>query len=1219
MINRVIVTQWNCRSIRNKADCLRQYLASNRAKIIALSETWLDQTRDFKLQGFDILRADRADGYGGVALAISKNTIYERFDLTQFNIGPIEAVCIKLKDEKFYVISAYRPPGKRLTEAKWRHFFQCLPSPFVLCGDLNAYSEQWNNCANPAGRILEKILDDYNLVVMNDGRPTMIPPDGQVANAPDVTICSSVLSAFLEWDVKEDAMGSNHLPIDTTYLKVKSQHNRPEHEVRVKWNTNTADWKKYSRLVDAELAHAGPCNDNQENINSLLTNIMTKASDLTMIRCTPRTFVGKTSASYDPKLKLIRQRRKAATLAYLKNMNRESYRFYQRTEDLCKIEIKERRRETFKAYCENINPNTAASTVWTKIKQMQGGEVKDERKISKEVIQQFHLNITPDESLEPVDITYSEGNKTLSEDITLQELNNTLKAKDDTSPGPDGIQYSHIKNLPTSAKELLLKMYNIILCTGTPPRAWKEQLITPILKPGKPPGDASSYRPIALGSCTAKTYELIIMKRIEWHMEKSSLFGNDQFGFRSNYSTMDNLATFTTEALMAKYKDEVMIAATMDITDAYSNVFLPTLSEKMRDVQIPSKVIRGIISMIDCRMSVITNGGEILTGYRTHKKGLSQGSPIAPLLFAIYIKDFSSILPPIVCSLQYADDLCIWTRKKLLKDAYDVMVSALENVSDYLRRHHLKLSTSKTAIIYFNCKNPRPTFYADNSPLPIVEEFQMLGMTVESNMSWRKHIEKLVVYGKKTLNLLRVLCGTDFGADPRSLLMIYRALIRSKIDYGSFLYSSANKNLLKKIDVVHNAGIRISLGAMNSTPVEALYVEANEPPLEERRKWLAVKFIASRVSGERSVINRILEYKYTTGTNTLLGMTASEMLNHLNLIEHSTISPYHGLPRLGIQYVPNIFIPEEVPHKLVGPRKINIWHEAWISSVAPNHLVVYTDGSKKDLDVGYGVYAEEGQISKKLPAQATVFTAEGVAILRACQLLIQNNAGPSIVATDSRSWLDRLARPPDSKSSELECNIRETIRTSHCFSPIKLAWCPAHCGVHGNEEADQLAKEGAEKGVPDTVKVPYTDILLEERKKILSSWQRRWEAATTGRRLHALKPTVGKVPWFQDKLGMKRRNMVTFTRLRLGHGAFPSHLHRIGIKNSPSCECGEAEGDLDHIIWECPQYGIGRKEMMQELERRGIRQPYNLLHVLARKEDWSEVITNYMRKNDCKI
>ncbi|GFY60084.1 uncharacterized protein TNIN_356071 [Trichonephila inaurata madagascariensis] len=55
--------------------------------------------------------------------------------------------------------------------------------------------------------------------------------------------------------------------------------------------------------------------------------------------------------------------------------------------------------------------------------------------------------------------------------------------------------------------------------------------------------------------------------------------------------------------------------------------------------------------------------------------------------------------------------------------------------------------------------------------------------------------------------------NTAAGADRTSLLRLYRALIRSKLDYGSVVYSSACKSLLKILDPVHHQALRLCLGA----------------------------------------------------------------------------------------------------------------------------------------------------------------------------------------------------------------------------------------------------------------------------------------------------------------------------------------------------------------------------------------------------------------------
>ena len=48
---------------------------------------------------------------------------------------------------------------------------------------------------------------------------------------------------------------------------------------------------------------------------------------------------------------------------------------------------------------------------------------------------------------------------------------------------------------------------------------------------------------------------------------------------------------------------------------------------------------------------------------------------------------------------------------------------------------------------------------------------------------------------------------------------------------------------MAKLDPVYNQGLRLSLGACRSSPVESLYVEAREPPLEIHREKLALQYI----------------------------------------------------------------------------------------------------------------------------------------------------------------------------------------------------------------------------------------------------------------------------------------------------------------------------------------------------------------------------------------
>ena len=86
------------------------------------------------------------------------------------------------------------------------------------------------------------------------------------------------------------------------------------------------------------------------------------------------------------------------------------------------------------------------------------------------------------------------------------------------------------------------------------------------------------------------------------------------------------------------------------------------------------------------------------------------------------------------------------------------------------------------------------------------------------------------------MNLLRVVAYTDWGADRKILLNLYRTIIRSKLDYGCIVYGSSRLLYLKTFNTIHHQGIRLALGAFRTSPAESLLVEANEPSLKDRRE-----------------------------------------------------------------------------------------------------------------------------------------------------------------------------------------------------------------------------------------------------------------------------------------------------------------------------------------------------------------------------------------------
>ena len=144
-----------------------------------------------------------------------------------------------------------------------------------------------------------------------------------------------------------------------------------------------------------------------------------------------------------------------------------------------------------------------------------------------------------------------------------------------------------------------------------------------------------------------------------------------------------------------------------------------------------------------------------------------------------------------------------------------------------LRKHHLD-----------------PQLYLNGTQIPIIGESKFIGLIFDSKLSFIPHIMSLKSRCTKSLDLIKVLSNTTWGADGNALLRLYRALIRSKLDYGSA------RPQYKTTGHYSNQGLRLYLGAFHTSPVQSLYVEANEPPLGMRRTRLSLQYCIKLMCNE---------------------------------------------------------------------------------------------------------------------------------------------------------------------------------------------------------------------------------------------------------------------------------------------------------------------------------------------------------------------------------
>ena len=86
-----------------------------------------------------------------------------------------------------------------------------------------------------------------------------------------------------------------------------------------------------------------------------------------------------------------------------------------------------------------------------------------------------------------------------------------------------------------------------------------------------------------------------------------------------------------------------------------------------------------------------------------------------------------------------------------------------------------------------------------------------------------------------------MIVNTEWRANRKTLLKLYRLLIRLKLDYDNFIYQS-RKLYLKILNPIYHGDLRLIHGAFKTSPVESQYAEANVTPANIRSNKLALQY-----------------------------------------------------------------------------------------------------------------------------------------------------------------------------------------------------------------------------------------------------------------------------------------------------------------------------------------------------------------------------------------
>lgn len=1213
------IISFNCKSLYSRLAEIKNYIQTTKPHCVCLTETWLhkDIIPNFKNYQAYWKHRERGQG-GGVGILVRSDIPSLPTDLQTYD-SPLEvqSVIIQIKHFRVQLVNIYNPSGSTNYET-FNKYFQQIHGQFIIVGDFNGHHNMWslpNTPNNNSGNAIEQILDNYSHIILNTP-PKLITFLHSATGAPsvlDLCFSSSMLAPDIHIQTGPD-LGSDHLPVIITLSRP------PQSEpilTRKRFKTKGVTWSHWSRGL--------PTLEWNENatVSSANENLVKSIKSSSYI-------IPETSGKYSPTFSKLWWNAECSRLVakrrYAKNrlkkcQNRENIMKLREAENEVKFYTAELKRKSWQEYVSTLTSTTPITEVWNKIRSIRNtytppaSALKEQNSIITspgciaEIFSEYFkekFNI-PYHSAEQNDMFLCTQNAIIDEspeeyntEFTEFELRCAIQKLKNTSPGLDNIENIFLRNLPDAYLLYTLKLINKSWINEDVPKEWKKGLLVPILKPGKDSSYKESNRPIMMLSCIAKLAERLVNNRLDWYSERNLILLPQQAGFRREHSTDDQIALLQDNIRRSIHADHHCLVVFLDLAGAFDAVNHRVLLYKLSRLGYKGRILGWLQSYLQDRTFQVLYRGH-LSKIKTINTGVPQGGILSPFLFNVMMADLP-ISDGIRVSV-FADDIAVCASGVNPIEVNARIQNQLNKIVEWTLKWGQSLNPNKSKLMLFSSSTLQTLpITIHNQNLEYVSNHKFLGLVFDSpKLTWKNHINHLKSSCSKRISILKSISHHHWGSDRQTLLMLYKSLVRSRLDYGCQFYNDAGKSLLKTLDPIQNQCLRIGAGVRLTSPIKALLVETTTPSLANRRNFLSLKYY-SRVTEKHyssPILKSLTSYKNSLQKHNGFFSNCLKIFQEWNISPPSYTSCFARSPSPPWLDLSKIIITDfPIDHKTASPNNVQQVFKNDISSKYTDHTEIYTDGSKSQhcTASAYVIPSKTYNFYMELENNASILTAELLAIDQALEFCIKNQSTKYVIYTDSLSSLLLLAAPEIKTYRFLSYNI--ITKLCLMYNEIHLQWIPSHMGITGNEEADKTAK--SKKNVLfKYCKLPKEDYFNLYKQKLFSAWQEEYcqSFATDSKGLHFynIKNKIEHWPWSSHG---DRRVESGLARLRMGHAGLAQHLHRIQMNPTPLCACGDVES-VNHYLLNCPLHDIHRSKITQELLSANINEPLSLKLLLG--------------------
>ena len=860
--NGLKIAHLNINGLLHKLNVLKVLLEETNFDILAVTETHLQANipdDKVKIENYDLLRRDRKtdNGWGGVI--VYHKELLNGIEYKTMNESDLEMIWLEcnVKSQKFLVSCVYQPPQEHRTFLeKFENIIREVTSKrrnVIILGDLNIDMLEENQASAPIRNQFNNLLNThylYNAIT----KPTRITENSKTL-IDHIIIPNTCKHKINNAHSVDPAISDHHLifcsfsailikekPIFKTIRNYKNID-----KDRLKNDINSVPWQICDIFDDVD--------DTLYVWESLYNNVVDEHFKERKVKVRSKSHPwidGRIRKQLNLRFKLLKAAQKTPKDSH-------EWKMYRRAKNHCTNVLRLAEAKYWREKFHGLSPSNR--DFWNCINEYTGkskkntiGPLEDDKGVLTtdeatkcNILNDYFADIGKldkiPENAELKSHIYRVTPTISSVNYDFYKLSRTFSNvfKPNKAGGHDCVSSKIIRLI---GEDVLIGLHYVAKSsfqTNKFPTKHKVAKVTCIFKNKGSKTKSENYRPISLLCLPGKLLEAVFAAEIDSHVYHHKLLSNHQWGFRKGRSPELMLLRMCSEWSSLINSGKIIGVLLIDFSKAFDSVCHKTLMKKITAMGISGDMYEWCKSYLSNRRQFVTIGNS-KSSIKSVDQGVPQGSILGPRCYTYHAND----LPDVVKSNSekdsdsdeaemFADDTTEFSIDENIDNLIPKIQTAANSLHQWSTLNGMNIHAGKTKVMIVSKRKfigPLPKIEMSGRNLEIVFNQKVLGVTIDSSLSWKDHVDKVEKNFRIKIKMLKrmAVLGKTVMAE------FYFSTIIPSVTYNITVWGN-NRVTLQHLDDLHAKAAKFIYRLPDGMTNEAILKHAG---------WMSIEYLYKR-------------------------------------------------------------------------------------------------------------------------------------------------------------------------------------------------------------------------------------------------------------------------------------------------------------------------------------------------------------------------------------